>query len=55
MDVGDDPRTRWRLAPLLDAISNPSLHALAELVMVWILPIAGNYAGAPREAVSLAD
>jgi hypothetical protein len=53
-DVGDDAAAlaaRERLAPLLAGISDPFLHALAQLAMAWTLPIAGDFDGALREAV----
>ena len=59
VDVGDDAAAlaaRQRLAPLLAGISDPFLHALAQLAMAWILPIAGDFDGALREtAVSLEE
>jgi predicted ATPase len=54
VDVGDDAAARaarQRLAPLLDGISDPFLHAVARLAMAWILPIDGDVAGALREAL----
>jgi len=53
-DVGDDAAAlaaRQRLAPMLAVISDPFLHALAQLAMAWTLPIAGDFDGALREAV----
>jgi predicted ATPase len=59
VDVGDDAAAlaaRQRLAPLLAGISDPFLHALAQLAMAWSLPIAGDFDGALREAaVSLEE
>ena len=59
MDVGDDAAAlaaHQRLAPLLAGISDPFLHAVAQLAMAWILPIAGDFDGAQREAaVSLEE
>jgi len=59
MDVGDDAAAlaaHQRLAPLLAGISDPFLHAVAQLAMAWILPIAGDFDGALREAaVSLEE
>jgi tetratricopeptide (TPR) repeat protein len=59
VDVGDDAAAlaaRQRLAPLLTGISDPFLHAAAQLAMAWILPIAGDFDGALREAaVSLEE
>ncbi len=43
VDVGDDAAAstgRQRLARLLDGISDPLLHAVAQLAMAWSLPIA---------------
>jgi len=58
-DVEDDAAAlaaRQRLAPLLAGISDPFLHAVAQLAMAWILPIAGDFDGALREAaVSLEE
>jgi predicted ATPase len=54
VDAGDDAAAlaaRQRLAPLLAGISDPFLHAVAQLGMAWILPIAGDFDGALREAV----
>ena len=59
VDVGDDAAAlaaRQRLAPLLAGISDPFLHAVAQLAMAWTLPITGDYGGALREAaVSLEE
>jgi predicted ATPase len=59
VDVGDDAAAlaaRQRLAPLLAGISDPFLHAVAQLAMAWTLPIAGDFDGALREAaVSLEE
>jgi hypothetical protein len=50
VDAGDDA------AALLAGISDPFLHAVAQLAMAWILPIAGDFDGALREAtVSLEE
>jgi predicted ATPase len=58
-DVGDDVAAlaaRQRLAPLLAGISDPFLHAAAQLAMAWILPISGDFDGALREVtVSLEE
>ena len=54
-DVGDDAdalATRQRLAPLLPGISDPFLHAVAQLAMAWTLPVADDYEGALREAAA---
>ena len=53
--VGDDAdalATRQRLAPLLPGISDPFLHAVAQLAMAWTLPVADDYEGALREAAA---
>jgi predicted ATPase len=53
VDAGDDAAAlaaRQRLAPLLSGISDPFLHAVTQLAMAWILPIAGDFDGALREA-----
>jgi predicted ATPase len=58
VDVGDDAAlaARQRLAPLLTGISDPFLHAAAQLAMAWTLPITGDFDGALREAtVSLEE
>ena len=59
VDVGDDAAAlagRQRLASLLAGISDPFLHAVAQLAMAWILPIDGDFDGALREAaVSLEE
>jgi predicted ATPase len=43
---------RQRLAPLLAGISDPFLHAVAQLAMAWTLPVADDYDGALREAAA---
>jgi tetratricopeptide (TPR) repeat protein len=59
VDAGDDVAAlaaAQRLAPLLAGISDPFLHALAQLAMAWALPIAGDFDGALRAAaVSLEE
>ena len=59
VDTGDDAAAlagRQRLASLLAGISDPFLHAVAQLAMAWILPIDGDFDGALREAaVSLEE
>jgi predicted ATPase len=59
VDGGDDAAAlaaRQRLAALLAGISDPFLHAVAQLAMAWILPIAGDFGGALQEAaVSLEE
>jgi predicted ATPase len=51
MDDASALQARLRLAPLLNGISEPFLHALARLAMAWSLPIGGDFAEALREAV----
>jgi len=51
--IGDDRAAlaaRGRLEPLLGAIDDPYLEAVSHLAMAWILPIAGDFDGAVREA-----
>jgi predicted ATPase len=59
VDTRDDAAAlaaRQRLAPLLTGISDPFLHAVAQLAMAWTLPIAGDFDEALREAaVSLEE
>jgi len=59
VDVGDDAAAlaaRQRLAPLLAGISDPFLHAVAQLAIAWTLPIGGDFDEALREAaVSLEE
>jgi predicted ATPase len=59
VDTGDDSarlKARERLAPLLPRIQDPFLHAVSQLAMAWVLPIAGELDGALREvAASLAE
>jgi predicted ATPase len=43
---------RQRLAPLRAGISDPFLHAVAQLAMAWTLPVADDYDGALREAAA---
>jgi predicted ATPase len=43
---------RQRLAPLLPGISDPFLHAVAQLAITWTSPIAGDFDGALREAAA---
>jgi len=53
VDVADDAAAlaaRQRLAPSLTGISDPLLHALAQLAMAWTLPIDGDFEAALREA-----
>jgi hypothetical protein len=58
-EVGDDAialAARQRLAPLLEAITDPYLHAASQLAMAWTSPIIGDLDGALREAsVSLEE
>jgi len=53
-EVGDDEAalaaTR-RLAPLLEDIDDPYLHAVSQLSIAWALPIAGDFEGALRRAL----
>jgi predicted ATPase len=57
--AGDDEAAlaaRQRLAPLLAGISDPFLHAVAQLATAWTSPIAGDLDRALREAaVSLEE
>ena len=59
VDTGDDAAAlaaRQRLAPLLAGISDPFLHAVAQLAMASTLPITGDFDGALQEAaVSLQE
>jgi predicted ATPase len=52
-DMGDDPAAlvaRQGLGPLLEEIRDPFLRAVSHLAMAWTSPIAGDFAGALREA-----
>jgi tetratricopeptide (TPR) repeat protein len=49
-DVTAALAARQRLAPLLAGISDPFLHAAAQLVLAWTLPVAGDFEGALQEA-----
>ena len=54
VEVGDDAAAlsaRERLAPLLDEITDPYLHAASRLVLAWSLTIVGDLDGALREAL----
>jgi predicted ATPase len=59
IDTGDDTAAlaaRQRLAPLLAGISDPFLHAVAQLAMAWTVPITGDLDEALREnTVSLEE
>jgi predicted ATPase len=59
VDTGDDTAAlaaRERLAPLLPGIQDPFLHAVSQLAMAWVLPIADDLDGALRDvAASLAE
>jgi len=59
VDIGDDAAAlaaRQRLAPLLPGISDPFLHAVAQLAMASTLPVTGDFDGALQEAaVSLQE
>src|SRR5262249_30317530 len=54
-EVGDDAAalavTR-RLAPLLEEIADPYLHAVSQLSIAWALPIAGDFQGAVQSALN---
>ena len=53
VEVGDDQAAlaaRERLAPLLDGIGDPFLHAACQLVMAWTSEIVADFDGALREA-----
>jgi predicted ATPase len=53
VEVGDDAAAlsaRQRLAPLLDGIADPYLHAVAQLAMAWTSPVIGDFDGVLREA-----
>jgi hypothetical protein len=55
VEVGDDAAAlaaRERLAPLLDAIDDPYLSAVSQLVMAWVLPIVGDDESALDEALA---
>jgi predicted ATPase len=52
-EVGDDAVALSigpRLAPLLDEIGDPYLHAASQLALAWIAPIVGDSDGALRQA-----
>ena len=52
-DMGDDPAAlaaRQGLGPLLKEIRDPFLRAVSHLALAWTSPIAGDFAGALREA-----
>jgi predicted ATPase len=52
-DMGDDAAAlsaRQRLAPLLDEITDPYLHAVSQLAMAWTSPVIGDFDGVLREA-----
>jgi predicted ATPase len=59
VDTGDDTAAlaaREHLAPLLPGIQDPFLHAVSQLAVAWVLPIAGDLDGALREvAASLGE
>jgi predicted ATPase len=56
-DMGDDAAAlsaRQRLAPLLEGITDPYLHAVSQLAMAWTSPVMGDFDGVLREtSVSL--
>jgi hypothetical protein len=52
-EVGDDAAALAageRLAPLLEGIDDPYLHAVSRLAMAWVSPIVGDFDGALRQA-----
>ena len=52
-EVGDDPMAlsaSQRLAPLLETIQDPYLHAVSQLAMAWTAPIVDDLDGALRGA-----
>jgi len=53
VEVGDEAAAlaaRERLAPLLEGIGDPFLHAVSQLAMAWSSPIVGDLDGALRAA-----
>lgn len=53
IQVGDDPAAlaaTGRLEPLLAAIDDPYLEAVAHLAMAWISPVVDDFDGALRQA-----
>jgi predicted ATPase len=55
VDTGDETAAlaaRERIAQLLAGIQDPFLHAVTQLAMAWILPIAGDVDGALREVAA---
>ncbi|MGN6175921.1 MAG: ATP-binding protein, partial [Streptosporangiaceae bacterium] len=53
--VHDDPAAlaaSQRLAPQLDRIEDPFLHALCQLALAWVSPITGDVDGAIRQALA---
>jgi tetratricopeptide (TPR) repeat protein len=54
VQLGDDDAAlaaKGRLEPLLAAIDDPLLEAVAHMAIAWILPIVDDFDGALREAV----
>jgi predicted ATPase len=54
VEVGDDQAAlaaRERLAPLLDGIRDPFLHAVCQLIMAWTSEIVADFDGALRGAL----
>ena len=54
VEVGDDQAAlaaRERMAPLLDEIGDPYLHAVSQLVMAWTSGIVGDFDGALQGAL----
>ena len=55
VEVGDDQAAlaaRERMAPLLDEIADPYLHAVSQLVMAWTSGIVGDFGGALQGALA---
>jgi predicted ATPase len=53
VNTGDDMAAlaaQQRLAPLLDGIQDPFLHAASQLALSWTFPLADDYEGALRKA-----
>jgi predicted ATPase len=56
VNAGDDAAAlaaRERLAPLLDGIQDPFLHAASQLALAWTLTVEGDFDGA-RQGVTVA-
>jgi predicted ATPase len=57
-EVGDDAAAvaaRERLAPLLEKIQDPYLHAVSQLAIAWTSATVGDVGGALREATASLD